>query len=189
LRRVLQDWGEGSSNSGSTGGGGVQATVGDATWLHTFFDTSFWVDPGGDFSATLSGSQSVGTLATDYTWNSTVQMVADAQSWLDDPNNNFGWGILTDETVVQTARRFGSKENTTVANRPLLTVEYIPIADLDNSGFINLIDYSLFANEWLANDCSSINDWCNRADMAPVGSPDGDVNLADLREFVSHWLE
>ena len=37
LRRVLQDWGEGTSNSGPTGGGGVAATTGDATWMHTFF--------------------------------------------------------------------------------------------------------------------------------------------------------
>jgi len=192
LRRVLQDWGEGSSNSGPNGGGGAPATTGDATWLHTFFDTNDpnWVNPGGDFSATVSDSQSVGTLAGDFIWGSTAQMVADVQSWLDDPSNNFGWLLLNNEIIVQTARKFGSRENVTVANRPLLTVEYIRIADLDNSGFINLVDYALFANEWLANDCSALlNDWCNRADMAPVGNPDGKVDLTDLQEFILHWLE
>jgi hypothetical protein len=148
LRRVLQDWGEGTSNSGLTRpGGGAPATTGDATWLHTFFNTDLWVNQGGDFSGTVSGSQSVGTLAGDYTWSSTAQMVADAQSWLDDPNNNFGWSILTNESIIQTARRFGSRENATVANRPLLTIEYIPIADLDDSGSINFVDYALFANQ------------------------------------------
>jgi hypothetical protein len=189
LRRVLQDWGEGSSNSGLFGGGGAPAATGDATWLHIFFNTDFWVNPGGDFSATVSAGQSVGTFAGDFTWGSTTQMVADVQSWLDDPNNNFGWLLLTNESVIQTARRFGSRENATVANRPLLTVEYIRIADLDNSGFINFVDFALFANEWAANDCSALNDWCNRADMAPVGSQDGKVDMADLKEFVSHWLE
>jgi hypothetical protein len=190
LRRVLQDWGEGSSNSGPSGGGGALATIGDATWLHTFFNTNFWVNFGGDFSATVTASQSVGFPSGDFTWGSTVQMVADVQSWLDDPSNNFGWLLLNDEIVVQTARRFGSRENATVANRPLLTVEYIKIADLDNSGFINFVDYARFANEWLANDCSALlNDWCNRADMAPVGNPDGKVDLTDLQEFVLHWLE
>jgi hypothetical protein len=189
LRRVLQDWGEGTSNSGFTGGGGAPATAGDATWLHTFFNTDFWVNPGGDFSATVSASQSVGTLAGNYTWGSTAQMVADVQSWLDDPDNNFGWLLLTNETVIQTARRFGSRENTTAANRPLLTVEYIPIADLNDDGSVNLLDFARFAAEWLANDCSGLNDWCNRADMAPVGNPDGNVDQVDLAEFVSHWLQ
>jgi len=189
LCRVLQDWGEGTSNSGLTGGGGASATIGDATWLHTFFNTDLWVNSGGDFSGTASGSQSVGTLAGDYTWGSTTQMVADVQSWLDDPNNNFGWSLLTDESVIQTARRFGSRENATVANRPLLTIEYILIADLDDSGFINFADHTLFANEWNATGCSDLNDWCNRADMAPVGSPDTKVDYIDLREFVLHWLQ
>jgi hypothetical protein len=189
LRRVLQDWGEGTSNSGLTGGGGAPATIGDATWLHTFYNTNFWINPGGDFSGTVSGSQSVGTAAGGYTWASTAQMVADVQSWLDNPGNNFGWLILTDESVIQTARRFGSRENSTVTNRPLLTVEYIPIADLDDSGFINFVDYTLFANEWKATDCSALNEWCNRADMAPVGNPDGKVDFIDLREFVLHWLQ
>ncbi|MHC4228906.1 MAG: DNRLRE domain-containing protein [Planctomycetota bacterium] len=190
LHRVLQDWGEGTSNSGTIRpGGGAAATTGDATWLHTFFNTVFWANAGGDFSGTVSGSQSVGILAGDFTWGSTAQMVADVQSWLDDPNNNFGWSILTDESVLQTARRFGSRENATVANRPLLTIEYILIADLDDSGFINFDDHALFANEWQATDCTALNDWCNRADMAPVGSPDGKVDYIDLREFVLHWLQ
>ncbi len=189
LRRVEQDWGEGTSNSGLTGGGGAPATTGDATWLHTFFNTAFWVNPGGDFSGTVSGSQSVDKLAGDYTWGPTTQMAADVQSWLDDPNNNFGWSLLTNESIIQTARRFGSRENATVANRPLLTIEYIKIADLDDSGFINFDDHALFANEWSATDCEAINDWCNRADMAPVGNPDGNVDYLDLWEFVLHWLQ
>ena len=32
----------------------------DATWRHRFFDTIFWASQGGDFSNTVSGSQSVG---------------------------------------------------------------------------------------------------------------------------------
>ncbi|MHC4646718.1 MAG: hypothetical protein ACYTBJ_14565 [Planctomycetota bacterium] len=54
---------------------------------------------------------------------------------------------------------------------------------MNNSNSIDFLDDALFANEWAAND------WCNRADMAPVGSPDGTVDMADLAEFVSHWLE
>lgn len=189
LHRVLQDWGEGTSNSGATGGDGAPAAPGDATWLHTFYNTDFWLNPGGDFSPAISGSQSVGTAAGDYVWSSTAQMVADVQAWLYVPANNFGWVLVTNESIVQTARRFGSRQNATVANRPVLSVEYIRIADLDNSGFIELADYAIFAAEWLASDCTSLNGWCNRADMAPVGNPDGVVNLADLAEFAAHWLQ
>jgi hypothetical protein len=186
LRRALQDWGEGSSNA--AGGGGATATTGDATWVHTFFNTDFWVNDGGDFSATVSASRSVTGIGS-YSWGSTTEMVADVQSWLDDPNNNFGWLLLGDESTSRTVKRFDSREHITAANRPLLTVEYIRIADLDNSGFVNFVDYALFAAEWPADDCSALNDWCNRADMVPVGSPDGMVDMADLREFVSHWLQ
>ena len=64
LHRVLSDWGEGTSGAGGDplhmgGGGGSPATAGDATWLHTFFDTSFWANPGGDFSSTASAARSV----------------------------------------------------------------------------------------------------------------------------------
>jgi hypothetical protein len=90
-----------------------------------------------------------------------------------------------DTAAGQSLARFAQKPNPYQinANCPQLTVEYIWIADLNNSNSIDFLDDALFANEWAAND------WCNRADMAPVGSPDGTVDMADLAEFVSHWLE
>ena len=41
LSKALRDWGEGASDAGEPGGAGVQAETGDATWIHTFYDTSF----------------------------------------------------------------------------------------------------------------------------------------------------
>jgi len=55
---------------------------------------------GGDFSAIVSASQSVGPVGF-YTWNST-QMVSDVQSWLDNPGFNFGWLVLGDESTLGT---------------------------------------------------------------------------------------
>ena len=58
-----------------------------------------------------------------YTWGSTAGMVADVQSWLDDPGSNFGWIILGDEgTSLPTAKRFDSRE--TAATGPFLTVDF-----------------------------------------------------------------
>jgi FtsP/CotA-like multicopper oxidase with cupredoxin domain len=120
LHRLLADWGEGTSLASGQEGQGAPATTNDATWRHRFFDTIFWTTEGGDFSATISASQSVGVIGA-YMWSS-PQMVADVQSWLNNPATNFGWLVLGDESGIATAKRFDTRES---ANPPLLTVQYI----------------------------------------------------------------
>ena len=128
LQRVLTDWGEGTSNAGNGnqpetgGGGGALAATDDATWIHTFFDTSVWTSPGGDFSGTISASQE-GAGFGSYTWGPTADMRADVQSWLDQPGSNFGWILIGDEASRVTAKRFDSRESS-VSVRPLLTVDF-----------------------------------------------------------------
>src|SRR5882724_10778020 len=121
LHKLLADWGEGISHAPMGEGDGAPATPNDATWRHRFFDTVFWTTQGGDFSATVSASQSVGGIG-QYTWNS-AQMVADVQSWLDNPASNFGWLVLGDETAIATAKRFDTRES---ASPPVLTIQFIP---------------------------------------------------------------
>jgi hypothetical protein len=123
LRRVLADWGEGASNAVGEEGAGANSTTGDATWIHRFFNTSFWTNPGGDFVATASAEQSVSAIGF-YTWGSTPQMVNDVQSWLNNPSSNFGWLLLGVESSTGTAKRFDSRQNSNTASRPLLTVNY-----------------------------------------------------------------
>ena len=48
-------------------------------------------------------------------------MVADVQSWLDNPASNFGWLVLGDETAIATAKRFDTRES---ASPPILTIEF-----------------------------------------------------------------
>ncbi len=121
LHRLLADWGEGTSNAGQNEGEGIAATTNDATWRHRFYSTVFWSAQGGDFSATVSASQSVGATGT-YTWSS-PPMVADVQSWLNDASTSFGWLVKGDESVNTTAKRFDSREST---NPPVLTIQYTP---------------------------------------------------------------
>ena len=104
LHKLLADWGEGTSHAQGGEGSGAPATPNDATWRHRFYDTIFWTMQGGDFSAMVSASQSVGPIG-QYTWSS-AQMVADVQSWLDNPATNFGWLVLGDESAGATAKRF-----------------------------------------------------------------------------------
>jgi hypothetical protein len=119
LHKLLADWGEGTSHAPMGEGDGAPATPNDATWRHRFFDTVFWTTQGGDFSATVSASQSVGGIG-QYTWSS-AQMVADVQSWLDNPASNFGWLVLGGETAIALAKRFDTRES---ASPPMLTVEF-----------------------------------------------------------------
>ena len=119
LHKLLADWGEGTSVAGGQEGQGAPATTNDATWRHRFYSAIFWTTAGGDFSATPSASQSVGGVA-EYAWSS-PQMVADVQSWLDNPASNFGWLVLGDESATQTTKRFDTRES---ANPPVLTIEY-----------------------------------------------------------------
>jgi FtsP/CotA-like multicopper oxidase with cupredoxin domain len=122
LHKLLADWGEGTSNASGNEGEGANATTNDATWRHRFFNTTLWTAQGGDFSGTVSASQSVGAVGT-YTWASTAQMVADVQSWLNNPSTNFGWLVKGDETTNTTAKRFESRES---GNPPALTINYTP---------------------------------------------------------------
>src|SRR6266403_395416 len=119
LHKLLADWGEGTSHAPMGEGDGAPATPNDATWRHRFFDSVFWTTQGGDFSATVSASQSVAGIG-QYTWSST-QMITDVQSWLDNPGSNFGWLVLGDESGGATAKRFDTRES---ASPPVLTIQY-----------------------------------------------------------------
>ena len=128
LHKTLKHWGEGISVALGGGGGGAASATNDATWIHTFFNTSFWASAGGDFSNMVSGSTFVNGNGT-YTWSST-QTVTDVQSWLDSPSDNFGW-LIKQTAEGGTAIRFNSEQNANIATRPQLTIGFAPpVADL-----------------------------------------------------------
>lgn len=129
VKRLVSDWGEGTSNAGGAEGGGATATQGDATWIHTFFNTQNWISPGGDFMQVTSAELSVDAVGS-YTIESTATMVGDVQDWLDDPSTNFGW-ILTASESGTTAKRFNSRENPSTASWPRLEVNYTPPSEED----------------------------------------------------------
>jgi hypothetical protein len=137
---VLVDWGEGTSDASGEEGGGTAATSGDATWLHSFYDTTPWTDAGGDFVNTASADLAVGATG-NYTWSSTDALVADVQGWLDHPESNFGWFVFGNESAVKTAKRFNSREHPTASSRPTLTVNYAaPAGSITPSTRASLIE-------------------------------------------------
>ncbi len=134
LLPMESDWGEGTSDAEGQEGIGTSSTTGDATWLHSFFDTAIWSTPGGDFGSLSSATQTVADF-NFYTWGSTPEMVADVQGWLDDPATNYGWILLGDETANRTVKRFASRENTAPTTRPALIITYRSDDLLFSDGF------------------------------------------------------
>lgn len=129
LHRLLTDWGEGASVKDG-GGLGATAEPGDATWLHTFYPDAFWGSDGGRYVGRVSASQLVGTaggnndLAGSYTWPSTDRLVDDVRRWVKKPSRNYGWILVGDESVKQTAKQFASRESVSPELRPMLEVTY-----------------------------------------------------------------
>jgi hypothetical protein len=89
LHKVLSDWGEGISVGQPEGDLGADATSSDATWLHTFYQHSFWQKAGGDFVAEPTATTEVNDIGF-HTWGNTQEMVEDVQNWVDNPASNAG---------------------------------------------------------------------------------------------------
>ncbi len=123
-QRLLKDWGEGASDAPGNEGNGTQAASGDATWVHTFYDTATWDSPGGDFATTISATTTVSGSELYYTWSS-PQLTEDVTDWLHEPDANFGWIIRGDENSTANTKRFSSRQNGDQNQHPLLVIEYL----------------------------------------------------------------
>ena len=105
--------------------------------------------PGGDFSTTASASAIVSDDSGDgqfFAWSG-PGLVANVQSWLATPNQNFGWLIHGDETRGQSAKRFNSSESTTSPNvPPRLELELAPLVagDFNDDGSVDAADYTFW---------------------------------------------
>ena len=133
LYPLTTDWGEGDSNAttnpaGGAGGEGqgALAVFTDATWIHSFYTTTLWTTPGGDFLPTASVTYFVAGAVNGRHQLSSQGLITDVQTWLDDPANNFGWLIRNSDEVSGDAIRFASKDNTLdgLGYRPLLEIVY-----------------------------------------------------------------
>ena len=168
LHRLTTDFGEGGSDAPGQEGRGTNAAAGDATWSDAVAGTP-WNEPGGDFVSEASAVSRVAGNGS-YTWESTDMLVADIQNWLATPQNNFGWILIGDESTAKTAKRFASREATSAANRPTLTISFDIASAL-------LGDF----NEDEILDAADISLLCDGIDL----NGDGSSDLADL----TFWVE
>lgn len=119
LHRLNKDWGEGNSMGA---GQGDAPTLGDATWNFNFFESENWMTPGGDFLTTPSATQILSETGS-ITWSSAA-MIADAQFWLENPEQNFGWILIVDDSITGSSTQFDSRESVTTENRPMLSIQF-----------------------------------------------------------------
>jgi hypothetical protein len=176
LYRMSASWGEGSSFS--FGGAGAPAQAGDATWIHRFAPGTPWAVPGGDFADTPSATQNVSGIGW-YVWGSSAELVADVQSWIDAPAQNFGWMVRGDESVQRTAKRFDSRQSSNPATKPQLIVTFTPPAsnpaDINRDGAVNGLDLTVLLGAWGTATAS--------ADIDGNGIVDG----LDLSQLLAAW--
>jgi uncharacterized repeat protein (TIGR01451 family) len=127
VHRLLNSWGEGTSNAGpGAEGDGTAPATNDATWIHRFFNTQNWTTPGGDFATAVSATQTINAVGS-YNWTGTG-LTADVQAWFANSATNHGWILIGNEASSLTAKELSSRQNSTTANRPSLTVDYTPPA-------------------------------------------------------------
>lgn len=180
LHRVLADWGESTSIAAPPGGLGAPAAPGDATWLHTFSPSSFWSTAGGDYSGAVSASAVVNAPGMLYVWGPTPALTADVQAWVDSATPNFGWMMIGNESLTNTAKRFDSRENVNVAHRPSLAVTYLPLlpGDSDCDGLVTDADVAPMVDAMLGqySGCD-----IRRADT----NSDGFVDGRDISAFLT----
>jgi hypothetical protein len=174
LHRLLRSWGEGTN--APTGGLGLPALRGDATWLVRFTGTAdMWATPGGapdlDYVSAFSSSAFVSDPAS-YLFESGLDSVADVQFWLDHPEGDFGWALISEsEDVPMTAKHFASRENPGL--EPQLAVDYLVRPALGQvQTATNSFLFSFFAEpgqaytvEWATNLPAAV--WTPLPDLPP----------------------
>ena len=122
LHRLTADWGEGASKAAGLEVEGANSEPNDATWAHRFWPNIPWQTPGGDFEDDSSAELDIGQLGP-YTFGPTIEMIEDVQLWVDNPALNFGWILIGVENAFS-ERRFDTRENENLTNRPVLEIQF-----------------------------------------------------------------
>ena len=114
------------------------------TWTRRDATPTLWSTAGGDFGATLATTTVLASAA--YNWNIGN---APVQAWVNTPANNFGIILRQNGTTQNKRHQLATKENTTAANRPKLSVTYVvpqPCAGIINRAPLANPDYATVVN-------------------------------------------
>ncbi len=167
IHLVTRPWLEG------TGTTDVGEPTGDgATWLNAT-DTELWTTPGGDFSATISGSVFVNG-PSNYSISS-AQLVNDIQAIVDGNLDNFGFLMKANTNVPGSAARVTSREGG-ISARLIIDIDGdVLLGDINLDGVVNLQDVSPFVALLTTGQFQAEGDI----------NGDGVVSLTDVAPFVA----
>ncbi len=216
LHALQEDWGESTSDADPSEEYGTNANIGDATWDHRYYSSTFWSSPGGEYDPSSSAITTVGGSGSYYVWTS-AQMKTDVQNWIDNPEQNNGWMVRGNEGMMETAKGFSSVNNSDQATIPILMLEYtnpftqeiVITSDRDNNIFDEDPDQSNGAGEAMRAGVNN-NGYLRRgllhfdvAGNVPAGSTitytdlmmtcrqhtDGDPEATTLQTMTNDWGE
>jgi hypothetical protein len=135
IHKLSEDWGEGGSDALGTEGPGTAAQQGDATWNARFYPSTAWSTQGGTFVSTQTAVTSNVSAGTSVVV-STPALIADVQSWVNSSATNLGWIVrASDETALNSAKRFVSRNSGSVNQTPALSVTYSTTLPITLKGF------------------------------------------------------
>jgi hypothetical protein len=185
LHRMLKPWGEGSELAIVGAGRGSPATTNEATWNDRFaFADAPWVNPGGepdaDYISDSSAEKFISDMGSyDFRFGTLVQ---DVQFWLDNPDQNFGYMLMTrDEGQISSARRFGAHEDPD--NSPTLSVTFIPATHIDSpniSGNQMTFSFVAFANQpYIVQYSDAVGGNWNTLTNVPVQDSKTNITVSD----------
>lgn len=126
LHRLLAPWSEGDVRSNDATG--TPATAGSVTWLHRDSPDLLWENPGSDYlaepSATLILPAETFSEERQVQWQG-AGMDADIQHWIANPDDNYGWILITEESVSGRSAEFESRNDRWPTARPTLKFSYL----------------------------------------------------------------
>lgn len=147
VHRMTRDWAEGAQCN----------TNGTPSW-NQFSAGNSWTTLGGDFDATVQGTTNVSTTGT-YNWS----LSSLVQNWVNGTNPNYGLLMkFTTENTANEQKSFGSLQNATIANRPVLAISYTVPAQcsaIPNRAPIAMPDTSTTPNGVMVNINTAANDY------------------------------
>lgn len=139
LYRMFVSWGQGTGGNAT----GSTAAAGDATWNERHYGSTSWASPGAligvDYAGTASATTAVSGVG-GYVWRTSAALVDDVRAWLNTPESNFGFILVSNEEAsVGSGRRFGSTEQPGgLIPPPQLVVTYNDVPEFAASGMILL---------------------------------------------------
>ncbi|HPO13590.1 MAG TPA: proprotein convertase P-domain-containing protein, partial [Candidatus Hydrogenedentes bacterium] len=129
ITKIARSWGEGASDAEGDEAAGTTALTDDVTWRHRFSGGEWWSMIGGDVQGTTTAQAAIGgegswTIAS-LPGGSRAQIIADVQSWLDQPDSNNGWMLKSDESTITGVKRLASREHPDADKQPRLVITYV----------------------------------------------------------------